>query len=193
MHEFYAVMEFKVSFSNKLCPLPAKPLMLVLGTERRLNMGFWQHLFGRSYANVDGEMVMRCSARSCASIVVLYPRTDKLPPRCPRCGKSLSVDRNLHRQLRNPGQRALSLDGAEMVYVPESQFLMGSTLSQLEAAFASASAKYMVSWLWFEREFPQHERSLPGFWIDAVPVTCERYLKFCEASKNKLPEYWKNG
>lgn len=156
-------------------------------------MGFWQRLLGRSYDHVDGEMLMRCNTRSCASIVVLFTETGKLPHRCPRCGKSLRVDRDLHRQSRISGQRALSLDGAEMVCVPEGQFLMGSTLSQLEAAFASASAKYMVSWLWFEREFPQHDRSLPGFWIDVVPVTCERYLRFCEATEYKTPEYWKDG
>ena len=65
---------------------------------------------------------------------------------------SLKVDRHLHKQLRNPGQRAFSLDGAEMAYVPEGRFLMGSTLAQAEAAFASATTKYMVSWLWYERE-----------------------------------------
>ena len=35
MYEFYSVEEFEVSFSNKLCLLPAKPLMLAFGHTRR--------------------------------------------------------------------------------------------------------------------------------------------------------------
>ena len=97
-------------------------------------MDLWRRLFGRSRDHVDGEMLMRCSARKCATVVVMFPGTGKLLPSCPRCGMSLKVDRHLHKQLRNPGQRAFSLDGAEMAYVPEGRFLMGSTLAQAEAA-----------------------------------------------------------
>jgi formylglycine-generating enzyme required for sulfatase activity len=80
-----------------------------------------------------------------------------------------------------------------MVYVPAGKFRMGSNLCEIETAFASASAKFMVSWIWFERELFQYEHFLPAFWVDAVPVTCARYLKFCSATGHKRPEYWKNG
>jgi formylglycine-generating enzyme required for sulfatase activity len=57
-------------------------------------------------------------------------------------------------------------DGAEMVYVPEGLFLMGSN----ENNPISDSDEY-----------PQHEVMLTGFWIDRYEVTNERYKKCVDA------------
>ena len=78
--------------------------------------------------------------------------------------------------------------------MPAGPFLMGSDLGDIETAFLSACQKYKdVMWVWFERELPQRECVVPGFWIDVVPVTCTQYKRFCDATGYQPPKYWTHG
>jgi len=61
-------------------------------------------------------------------------------------------------------------DGAEMVYVPAGEFLMGSK----EGEGAS-------------EEHPQHKVYLDGYWIYKTEVTVAQYRKFCQATGRQMP------
>jgi formylglycine-generating enzyme required for sulfatase activity len=143
-------------------------------------------------------MLVVCPSSQCGQKVVLVEGYGKLPVACPRCGTDLRTATTL--AVPSPegshpaGERALSLDGSEMVYVPPGPYIMGSDLKDIEAAFASACRKYHdVLWVWFERELPKHQLDLPGFWIDVVPVTCAQYKRFCDATGHPPPEAWADG
>ena len=62
-------------------------------------------------------------------------------------------------------------DGAEMVWVPAGEFLMGSTGDEVN---------------WDER--PQRNVYLDGYWIYKTEVTVAQYRKFCEATNREMPE-----
>jgi formylglycine-generating enzyme len=62
-------------------------------------------------------------------------------------------------------------DGAEMVYVPAGEFLMGSKENQGSP-----------------NESPQHTVYLDGYWIYKTPVTVAQYRRFCEATGRKPPQ-----
>jgi serine/threonine-protein kinase len=61
-------------------------------------------------------------------------------------------------------------DGAEMVYVPAGEFLMGSTADDENAP---------------DREKPQHKVTLDAFWIDKYEVTNAQYAAFLNAEGNQ--------
>ena len=61
-------------------------------------------------------------------------------------------------------------DGAEMVYVPAGEFLMGSKEGEGSP-----------------NESPRHTVYLDGYWIYKTPVTVAQYRKFCEATGWKMP------
>jgi len=63
-------------------------------------------------------------------------------------------------------------DGAEMVYVPAGEFLMGSAKGDRDA---------------HPNEKPQFRASLPGYWIDKCEVTVARYRKFCKETGREMP------
>lgn len=144
------------------------------------------------------ELLLNCPAANCGQRIVLVKGYGVLPPVCPKCGADIraaisSAVAPSEASLA-AGQRAVSLDGAEMVYVPAGPFVMGSDLKEIEAAFASACQKYMeIAWVWFERELPKREFVVPGFWIDVLPVTCAQYKRFCDATGHRPPEYWTGG
>jgi formylglycine-generating enzyme required for sulfatase activity len=143
-------------------------------------------------------MLTICPNPQCNQKVVLVEGYGQLPLACPRCATDLRPAIAAAQAVSPPallaGKRALSLDGAEMVYVPAGPFTMGSDLQEIQTAFASAIQKYMdITWVWFERELPKHQGDLPGFWIDVVPVTCAQYQRFCEATGHRTPEYWTGG
>ncbi len=70
-----------------------------------------------------------------------------------------------------PGEVSVNpKDGAEMVYVPEGEFLMGSKEGEGSP-----------------HESPQHRVYLDGYWIYKTPVTVAQYRKFCEATGRKAP------
>jgi formylglycine-generating enzyme required for sulfatase activity len=67
----------------------------------------------------------------------------------------------------NPGAtRTRPTDGAEMVYVPAGEFLMGSTVADAKAA---------------GDEKPQHTVYLDAYWLDRTEVTNARYVQFMNA------------
>jgi formylglycine-generating enzyme required for sulfatase activity len=139
-------------------------------------------------------MLVICPNAQCSQKVVFEKRYGKLPAACPCCGTDLSIAAPPAQVLLQAGERAVSLDGADMVYVPPGTFVMGSDLKEIETAFESAAQKYSdVMWTWFERELPRHEVDLPGFWIDVVPVTCTQYKRFCDATGHHPPKYWADG
>jgi len=61
-------------------------------------------------------------------------------------------------------------DGAEMVYVPAGEFLMGSKEGEGDSD-----------------EHPQHKVYLDGFWIYKTEVTVGQYRKFCQATGWQMP------
>lgn len=63
-------------------------------------------------------------------------------------------------------------DGAEMVWVPAGEFLMGSTDEQVAE---------------FDVEKPQRIIYLDGYWIYKYPVTVAQYRKFCEDTDRSMP------
>jgi len=143
-------------------------------------------------------MLLICPGSQCHQKIVLEQGFGILPGICPRCGsnleKAIASTTPAPQAALPAGERALSLDGTEMVYVPPGPFLMGSDLKDIEAAFASASLKYKdVLWVWFEREIPKHEVNLPGFWIDLLPVTCAQYKRFCDMTGYHVPDNWTSG
>jgi formylglycine-generating enzyme required for sulfatase activity len=69
--------------------------------------------------------------------------------------------------------RKLAPEG--MVYVPAGPFLMGSTEDDPDAD---------------DREKPQHEVELPGYYIGRYPVTNAAYAAFIEAGGYETREYW---
>jgi eukaryotic-like serine/threonine-protein kinase len=64
------------------------------------------------------------------------------------------------------------MDGMILLYVPEGDFLMGSTDSETDAT---------------DQEKPQHMVHLDAFWIDQTEVTSAMYAKCVASGKCKLP------
>jgi len=75
-------------------------------------------------------------------------------------------------------------DGAEMVWVPAGDFLMGSTDQQIN--------DWLRSYPWhheaFESEQPQHRIYLDGYWIYKTEVTVRQYNTFCQATRRQMPD-----
>lgn len=76
---------------------------------------------------------------------------------------------------KKPGKpfavRISPMDGAEMVWIPEGEFKMGSN--------------EVIS---FNPEQPAHQVFLDGYWIYKNVVTVAQYKKFCEKTQHTLPE-----
>ncbi|MBI3921731.1 MAG: SUMF1/EgtB/PvdO family nonheme iron enzyme [Armatimonadetes bacterium] len=64
------------------------------------------------------------------------------------------------------------IDGAEMVWIPAGEFLMGSNERSNERA----------------DEKPPHKVYLDGYWIYKFEVTVAQYRKFCRATRRKMPD-----
>jgi len=92
--------------------------------------------------------------------------------------------------------RVNSVDGAEMVWVPGGDFLMGSTDEQVAVeveryerfekgkkdAYSFAAGKWV-----FDSEKPQRKVYLDGYWIYKYPVTVAQYRKFAQDTNRKMP------
>jgi sulfatase modifying factor 1 len=80
-------------------------------------------------------------------------------------------------------------DGAEMVWVPEGEFIMGSTDEQIAAALKECSTMVQLFFkIVFDAEKPQHTVSLDGYWMYKYEVTVAQYRKFCAATKKEMPQ-----
>lgn len=80
--------------------------------------------------------------------------------------------------------------GMEMVYIPEGDFLLGSSDAEL-TAWLKENPKDQRKW--FADQQPQCRLSLPGFWIGKTEVTAEQYARFVQAEKYRTPDYWEGG
>jgi formylglycine-generating enzyme required for sulfatase activity len=100
-------------------------------------------------------------------------RKATLPPVAAR----LREDAELPPPNPEPGEVWLDpIDGAEMVFVPEGEFVWGAP----EGAKQSGCAPLIA----------QHRVVLPTYWIDKRPVTNARYRQFTEAADYPEPESW---
>lgn len=72
-------------------------------------------------------------------------------------------------------------DGAEMVWVPAGEFLMGST----DEDIARVRSEYPIV---IADEKPQRKAYLGGYWMYKTEVTVAQYRKFCEATNREMPE-----
>jgi formylglycine-generating enzyme required for sulfatase activity len=93
-----------------------------------------------------------------------------------------------------PGPKAVEVkinpkDGAEMVWVPAGEFIMGSTDEQT-AVLQGLCPKSLQRSLKFslDSEKPQRKVYLDGYWIYKYEVMVAQYRKFCEATGRKMPD-----
>jgi len=77
-------------------------------------------------------------------------------------------------------------DGAEMVFVPAGEFIMGSTDADI-VALVKEHPHLKAEWFSFANEQPQVRAHLPGYWIDKYEVTVARYREFCKETGTKMP------
>ncbi|MBM3241021.1 AAA family ATPase [Candidatus Poribacteria bacterium] len=89
-----------------------------------------------------------------------------------------------------PGASARNpIDGAEMVYIPAGEFIMGTSDEQIDALL-----KKFPDWSrsWFDDEKPQRPVYLDGYWIYKYEVTVAQYRKFCNETGRQMPEapFW---
>ena len=79
------------------------------------------------------------------------------------------------------------VDGAEMVFVPAGEFLMGSSFQEIQIAMKSSEG-----WTsdWFVHEVPQHWVHLDEYWIDKYEVTNRQFALFIASGGYEKQEYW---
>lgn len=76
-------------------------------------------------------------------------------------------------------------DGAEMVWVPAGEFIMGSSDEQVAAVVNVDPTWARIRQLSWEQ--PQRKVYLDGYWVYKYQVKVEQYRKFCEANGRKMP------
>ncbi len=72
-----------------------------------------------------------------------------------------------------PATKINSKDGAEMIFIPAGEFLMGSTDTDKKAK---------------DNEKPQRKVNLNSYYIYKTEVTVAQYRKFCVATGRKMPD-----
>jgi formylglycine-generating enzyme required for sulfatase activity len=86
-------------------------------------------------------------------------------------------------------------DGMVMLYIPEGEFEIGSTESEIQAAVGECKrdrGQEHCDISWFEDETPLHSVSLPAYWIDQTEVTNAQYAAFLNEQDNQHEggAYW---
>lgn len=77
---------------------------------------------------------------------------------------------------------------AEMILIPEGNFLMGTTAEQV----AALATEYGYHESWIAHEAPRQEISLPAYMIDQYPVTNRQYAEFCKATGHPPRKHWRS-
>ncbi len=89
-----------------------------------------------------------------------------------------------------PGDKRINpADGAEMVWIPGGEFMMGSDPAETDRLWARTGWDAQ----WKENaqgEFPKHRVSVEGFWAYKHEVTNEQYGKSRKATGQGEPLYW---
>ena len=76
----------------------------------------------------------------------------------------------------------------DMILVPAGEFIMGSSLEQIDYAFQLCEETYgNCQRSWFFNEFPQHTVYLDAFYIGRYEVTNAQYERFVEATGYEAP------
>ncbi|MBM3239487.1 hypothetical protein FJZ31_24605 [Candidatus Poribacteria bacterium] len=76
-------------------------------------------------------------------------------------------------------------DGAEMIYIPEGEFIMGTSDEQIDILLRQFPDRKRSL---VDDEKPQHRVYLDGYWIYKYEVTVAQYRKFCQETKRQMPE-----
>jgi len=110
------------------------------------------------------------------------------------CNKS-GQDASGMRTNAKPGPKAIDVkvnpkDGAEMVWVPAGEFLMGSSDDDV-AQLLNENPEWGAER--FNDEKPQREVYLDGYWMYKHEVTVAQYRKFCEETYREMPPAPKSG
>jgi formylglycine-generating enzyme required for sulfatase activity len=80
--------------------------------------------------------------------------------------------------------------GAEMVYVPPGEFILGTSDAQIDSWLKEHPGDKRER---FKDEQPQCRVRLEGYWIGRTEVTNAQYLRFVRATGHRAPEHWKGG
>lgn len=86
-----------------------------------------------------------------------------------------------------PPERIISAkDRSEMVLVPGGPFIFGINQAEMREIVRRLKEKVEV---FYERELPKQEKTLPAFYIDRYEVTNEQYAIFLKATGHRQPRY----
>jgi formylglycine-generating enzyme required for sulfatase activity len=89
-------------------------------------------------------------------------------------------------QNQSSGKRTNPIDGAEMVYIPPGEFIMGTGPEEIDRIWKKL--RWPEAWKQYTKsEQPAHRVRLDGFWMYRSNVTVAQYRKFCAATRRSMP------
>jgi formylglycine-generating enzyme required for sulfatase activity len=130
-------------------------------------------------------LVLEYSRQFCMGLQILPPSEEVLD--------AIVVDRGLTSLLIRKAEVIVNpRDYAEMVFIPEGEFKMGASESQVEEALELARFRHPKAVKsWFADEAPMMNVRTEAYLIDKYPVTNEQFEKFVEASSYKPAGDWR--